>query len=99
LFDHVLLPYPANFNESSHKKALLAAKDEKGRWLLVVPPCFDRSVRRSILKRRVNGRSVFPDSQATFATSYPGKTCSLPIFPLSRGTYLLLLLIVACAVV
>jgi len=50
------------------KKALLAAKDEKGRWLLVVPPCFDQSFYGLILKRRVNGRSVFPDSQATFGT-------------------------------
>src|SRR5438034_2443796 len=81
------------------KKALLAAKDEKGRWLLVVPPCFDQSFMDRSSNGALTGAPVFPDSQATFGTSYPGKTCSPSIFPLSRGTYLLLLLIVACAVV
>ncbi len=52
-----------------------------------------------ILMGALTGAPVFPGSQATFDTSCPGKTYSLPIFPLWRGAYLLLLLIVTCAIV
>src|SRR6266702_3119765 len=44
---------------SSNQKALLAAKDEKGRWLLVVPPCFDQSFKDRSSNSALTGAPCF----------------------------------------
>lgn len=86
--------------ESCMKKALSPSRTRKGVVLLVVPPCFDRSSFRIVDPYgRVNGRSRVSRLPGYVRYVLSGEDLQPIDLPSLAEVYLLLLLIVTCAVV
>jgi hypothetical protein len=81
------------------KKALSPSRTRKGVVLLVVPPCFDQSSFRVDPYGRVNGRSRVSRLPGYVRYVLSGEDLQPIDLPSLARVYLLLLLIVTCAVV
>jgi hypothetical protein len=81
----------------THRKSP-SRQGREGITLLVVPPCFDQFSEKSTLIRRCNGRSrgncTVQTPRRLSVYLLRGKLAAYMVFPLSRSTHLLLLLIV-----